>query len=61
MEKRCILCNCIDETGLINNMCTDCFDMSLDIGKVDRNKKEWKKKSKELEERREANNYYKLS
>ena len=29
----CCTCDCEDKAGLINGMCTDCYDMSLDIGK----------------------------
>lgn len=52
--KKCILCNAEDKTGLINNMCTECFDLSLDVGKDTPDKK---KKMKKLKERRIQNNY----
>jgi hypothetical protein len=29
----CITCGTPDQSGLINGMCTDCYDMYLDIGK----------------------------
>jgi NMD protein affecting ribosome stability and mRNA decay len=32
-KLRCCTCGLVDKTGLINGMCTDCYDLSLDIGK----------------------------
>lgn len=58
IEKRCCTCGAIDNTGLINGMCTDCFDMSLDIGKTGKEiDKKKKKNSKGLAKRRVENGY----
>jgi hypothetical protein len=54
--KECICCNGVDKTGLINGMCTDCYDLSLDIGKTDT--KEKLQKKRDLENRRINNGYY---
>lgn len=48
----CCTCGTPDKTGLINYMCTDCFDMSLDIGKGFT-----KKQKKDLEKRRMTSGY----
>ena len=55
----CCTCGTPDKTGLINGMCTDCFDMSLDIGKtgIEIDKKKAKDK-KALEKRRVKSGYY---
>lgn len=52
MEKKCLTCNGYDKEGYINNMCNDCYDMFLDIGK------QTKKQKKELENRRIVNGYW---
>ena len=54
--SRCICCNGKDSSGLINQMCVDCFDLSLDVGKPDTKEKLRKKQS--LERRRIKNGYY---
>ena len=53
----CCTCGTPDKTGLINGMCTNCYDMYLDIGKEGIDKKK-KKDSKELEKRRQESGYY---
>lgn len=56
---RCILCNAEDKTGLINHMCTACFDLSLDVGKTGTEiEKKQKRDRKALEKRRQENFYY---
>ena len=53
----CTTCGTPDKEGLINGMCTDCYDMFLDIGKEGMDKKK-KKDSKDLEKRRQKSGYY---
>jgi len=53
----CATCGTPDKEGLINNMCTDCYDMFLDIGKTGLEAKN-KKDSKNLEKRRNKSGYY---
>jgi len=54
----CNTCGTPDKTGLINGMCTDCYDMYLDIGMtgVEIEKKE-KKDKKALDKRRMKSGY----
>jgi len=54
----CCTCGTPDKTGLINGMCTDCYDMYLDIGKTgtEIDKKKAKDK-KALQKRRQKNGY----
>jgi len=54
----CVTCGTADKTGLIDGMCTDCYDMYLDIGKTGEqiNKKKAKDK-KSLEKRRTISGY----
>lgn len=54
--EKCVCCSGKDESGFINGMCTDCYDLSLDIGELDT--KEKMKKKRELENRRSLNGYY---
>jgi len=53
--EKCVCCSSKDSTGFINGLCTDCYDLSLDIGKVDT--KETKKKKRELENRKLINGH----
>jgi len=57
----CNTCGTPDKTGLINGMCTDCYDMFLDIGKegVEIEKKKRRDK-KALEKRRDKSGYHRF-
>ena len=53
--EKCVCCSEKDKSGFINGMCTDCYDLSLDVGKQDT--KEIKQKKRELENRRLINGH----
>jgi NMD protein affecting ribosome stability and mRNA decay len=54
----CVTCGTFDKNGLINGMCTDCYDMYLDIGKTGKVIDKKKKKAREdLNNRRIENKY----
>jgi RNA:NAD 2'-phosphotransferase (TPT1/KptA family) len=57
----CVTCGTVDLNGLINGMCTNCYDMYLDIGKTGKEiDKKKTKDSRELETRRQTSGYYNI-
>lgn len=51
---KCLLCNAVDKTGLINEMCMGCYDMYLDIGKTGKEIDKKRKKIKRIQKKEET-------